>query len=129
MPQENVEVVQRWIAAFEADADAFEDTLDPEIEWFPFESNHTPSRGIEGAMGIREGWLDAWDEMLADLEDVAERGDHVVASVHVTGRGRTSGIEVDVRLHLHFKFRAGKIVYIYEHEDKAAALAAAGLSE
>jgi ketosteroid isomerase-like protein len=62
------------------------------------------------------------------VEDMAERGEDVVASVHAMGRGRVSGVEVDVRLHLHFKLRDGKVVYIFEHEDKAAALRAAGLS-
>jgi hypothetical protein len=28
--------------------------LDPEIEWAPFEESHAPSRGIEGAMRIRD---------------------------------------------------------------------------
>jgi hypothetical protein len=67
--------------------------------------------------------------MEVDLEDVAEHGESVLASVHVTARGKTSGAEVDVRLYLHFKVRNGKVVYIFEHEDKAVALAAVGLSK
>jgi ketosteroid isomerase-like protein len=125
--QENVELVQRWIASFDSDADAFRNTLHPEIEWFPFEENHTPSYGVGGAMRIRNQWLDTWDEMQADLEQVVEESDSVVASIHVTGRGKSSGVEVDVRLHLHFKVRDDKIVYLYEHTDRAEALEAAGL--
>jgi ketosteroid isomerase-like protein len=109
-------------------ADAFRDTIHPEIEWFPFEDNHTPSYGVGGAMRIRNGWLDAWDEMTADLEH-DEAGDSVVATVHVTGRGKSSQVEVDVRLHLHFKVQDQKIIYVFEHTDRAEALEAAGLSE
>src|SRR5215216_5517285 len=125
MSQENVELVQRWIASFDSDADAFRDTLHPEIEWLPFEENHTPSRGIAGAMQIRNQWRDTWDEMRARLEEVVDGSDSVVASIHVMGRGKGSGVEVDVRLHLHFKVRDGKIVYLFEHTDRAAALEAA----
>src|ERR671934_2117781 len=129
MSQANVELVQRWIESFDSDANAFRDTLHPEIEWFPFEENHTPSYGIGGAMRIRNQWLDAWDEMRADLEEIVEDGDSVVASVHVSGRGKSSGVEVDVRLHLHFEVRDGKIVYIFEFTDRSAALEAIGLPE
>jgi ketosteroid isomerase-like protein len=126
--QENVELVNRWMESFVDDADVFRDTLHPDIEWCPFEDNHTPSYGVEGAMRIRNGWLDAWEEMQADLEQIVENGDSVVASIHVTGRGKSSGVEVDVRLHMLFKIRDEKIAYIFEHTDRAAALEAAGLS-
>jgi ketosteroid isomerase-like protein len=129
MSQENVELVQRWIASFDSDADAFRDTIHPDIEWFPFEENHTPSYGVGGAMRIRNQWLDTWDEMRATLGDVVEEGDSVVAAVHVSGRGKSSGVEVDVRLHLHFKVRDGKIVYLFEHTERAEALEGVGLSE
>jgi ketosteroid isomerase-like protein len=129
MSQENVELAKKWIASFEGDADAFQATLHPEIEWFPFEDNYTPSYGIDGAMRIRNNWLDAWDEMRADLEEVFEGGDSVVASLHITGRGKSSGVKVDARLYLHFKMRDDRIAYIFEHTDRASALEAAGLSE
>ena len=129
MAQDNVELVRTWLASFDSDADAFRDTIHPEIEWFPFEDNHTPSYGIGGAMRIRNGWLDAWDEMTADLEQVYEADDSVVATVHITGRGKRSQVEVDVRLHLHFRVRDEKIIYVFEHTDQAEALAAAGLSD
>src|SRR4051794_9117799 len=129
MSQENVELVQKWLESFTEDRDAFRDTIHPEIEWLPFEDNHTPSYGVEGAMRIRDAWLDAWDEVRAGLEQIADEGDSVVASVHVTGRGKGSGVEVGVRLHMLFKVRDDKIVYLYEHTDRNEALLALGMSE
>jgi ketosteroid isomerase-like protein len=130
MSEENVEVVRRSIDAFVADDDAaFRDTLHPEIEWRPFEDRHSPSYGHEGAMRLMRQWLDTWSEHRFDVEDVIDGGDDVLATVRITGRGKASGIEVDVRLYLHFRLRDGKIAYLYEHEDKAEALEAAGLSE
>jgi hypothetical protein len=44
-------------------------------------------------------------------------------------RGRGSGVEVDVRLYFHFKVRDDKVVYIFEHRERASALEAMGLRE
>jgi ketosteroid isomerase-like protein len=133
MTEENVEVrnevVRKWFWAFENDTEAFRDTLHPEIEWFPIEENHTPTYGVEAVMWNRNQWLDTWDEHRFDLEEVIEEGDSVVALVHIKARGKTSGVEVDVRFHAQFKVRDDKVVYIYDHEDRAAALEAAGLRE
>jgi ketosteroid isomerase-like protein len=129
MSGEDVGVVERWIRAFENDADAFRDILHPDIVWFPFEDNHTPSHGIESAMRVRTQWFDSWDQMRGELEQAVVGTDGVVASVHVTGRGKASGVEVDVRLHLHFKMQDGKVIYLYEHGARTTALEAAGLRE
>jgi hypothetical protein len=58
-----------------------------------------------------------------------EQGDSVVALVHITARGKASGVEVDVRFYAQFKVRDDKVVYIYDHGDRAAALEAAGLRD
>jgi ketosteroid isomerase-like protein len=129
MSQENVEIVRRFTWALENDRDVFLETLHPDIEWRPFEEANTPSHGHAGALQIRDRWLTAWEEHRIELGEFHHDGDDVVSSVHITARGRGSGVEVDVYVHGHFKIRDGKIVYFYEHEDKAEALAAAGLSE
>jgi ketosteroid isomerase-like protein len=131
MSQENVSIstVQAWFEAFNDDALAFRETLHPEILWFPFEDNHSPSRGIDGAMRIRRHWLDSWSDQVVELEGLVGDGDNVVVTAHITTRGRGSGVEVDTRLHFHFGLRDGKVVHIYEHLDRAEALKAAGLSE
>jgi len=49
--------------------------------------------------------------------------------MHLTGRGKMSGVEVDLRIYFHFKLRDGKIVYVYEYDDRGEALEVAGLSE
>jgi ketosteroid isomerase-like protein len=126
--RESVEIIKRWLGSFDGDTEIFRSTLHPDIEWLPFEDNHTPSRGIDGAMRIRNGWNDAWEEMQIELEEVLDIDDCVVVSMHVTSRGKSSGAEVDTRLHLLFRVRDEKIIYIFEHTDRAAALEAAGLS-
>jgi ketosteroid isomerase-like protein len=131
MSQQNLSIgtVQAWFEAFTDDTNAFRDTLHPDIEWFPFEDNHSPSFGTDAAMRIRQHWLDSWQEQVVDLQGIAVRGDNVVVTAHITARGKGSGVEVDTRLHFHFGLRDGRIVHIYEHLDRAEALEAAGLSE
>src|SRR4051812_10807154 len=130
MSLENVEIVRRWLLAFDNNTDIFRQLTHPEIEWMPFEDNHTPSNGLDGAIRIRNGWLDAWHEHRLEIDEALDGGgEDVVATVHLIGRGRGSGVEVDVRLYGHIKVRDGKVIYLYEHEDRADALKAAGLLE
>src|ERR1700736_5878522 len=99
MSQGNVEIVRRWLWAFENSDDTFRELTHPEIEWAPFEDNHTVSYGLAGALRIRAGWLDAWAEHQMDIEEMIDGGDDIVALVHLSARGKGSGVEVDVRLH------------------------------
>jgi ketosteroid isomerase-like protein len=133
MPQQNVEVqneaVRRFFWAFEYDSEAFRDSLHPEIEWFPIDENRTRVSGVEDAVRNRNQWLESWDGHRFDLEEVVEKGDSVVVLVHITARGKASGIEVDVRFYAQFTVRDGKVVYIFDHHERAAALEAAGLND
>ena len=108
---------------------SFRDTLHPEIEWYPIEEDNTPNLGIEAAASNRNEWLDTWDSHRFDWEVVAEEGENVVVGVHITATGKASRVEVDVRFYAHVKVRDGKVVYIYDHEDREGALEAMGLRE
>jgi ketosteroid isomerase-like protein len=130
MSQKNVEIVGRWMWAFDNDTDAFREVLHPEIEWMPLEDNNTPARGVDGAMRIRNGWLDTWDEHDADVHEILDRGgEHVFGAATVIGRGKASGVGVEMHIYAHFKVRDGKVVYIYEYPDRATAAKALRLEE
>ena len=133
MPPANVEprneAVRGFFRAFHGDTEVFAGVLHPEVEWFPIEENHTPYQGLEAAVRNRNQWLETWEEHRFDVEDVIEDGDSVVAQVHIVARGRTSGAEVDIRFYPQFTVRDGKVAYIYDHADRRAALAAAGLAD
>src|SRR3977135_3101510 len=117
MSHENVELVRRYLWAFEHDDALFDEITHPQIEWGPFEDNHTVHRGLDGARGIKAGWFDAWVEHHMEIEELIDGGDDVVASLRVTARGRASGVEVDVRLYPHMKVRDGRVSYVFEHGD------------
>jgi len=123
------EAVRRFLAAFEDDDDAFRQTLDPGIEWCPIEENRVALHGVEAAVRNRNAWLDTWDEHRLDVDEVVEEGDDVVVLIHIAARGRGSGARADVRFYAQVKVREGKVAYIYDHEDRAAALQAAGVPD
>ncbi len=123
------EAVNGFLAAFEGTDDAFRQTLDPEIEWCPIDENRVPLHGVEAALRNRNAWLDTWEEHRLDVDEVVEDGDDVVALIHITGRGGQSGVTTDVRFYAQVKVRDGKVAYIYDHEDRAAALEAAGIAD
>src|SRR5690348_48441 len=127
MSQENVEIVRDWLLAFETDRDAFRALCHPEIEWMPFEDNHTPTRGPDGAVRIRDAWLDAWDEHTTTVEEMLDKDDGVYLAATLVGRGKGSGATVEVRLYGQFKVRDGKVAYFYEHLNRDDALKAVGL--
>ncbi len=129
MSQENVAVVLRNIETFEHDEEAWLSTADPALEWYPIEEGHSLSRGHEAAIRVRRSWLENWEGHQVDVEEMKDRADSVVACLHLTGRGKMSGVEVDLRVYMHFKLRDGKIVYVYEYADRGEALEAAGLPE
>jgi ketosteroid isomerase-like protein len=129
MSRENVEIVRAATDAFQHDEEAWLRTLDPDLVWYPIEDGHIPRRGIEGAMGIRQRWLDTWEAHTMTIEDLREVGENVVGTIHISGRGKGSGVEVNLEVHQHFKLRDGRIVYLFEYADRAEALEAAGLRE
>jgi ketosteroid isomerase-like protein len=129
MSEENVEVVRRALEAFEDDEKAWLRTLDPDLVWYPIEDGHIPRRGIEEVMGIRRRWLDTWEEHTMAVEDLRGVGENVVGTIHISGRGKGSGVEVNLEVHQHFRLHGGRIVYLFEYPDRASALEAAGLTE
>jgi SnoaL-like domain len=123
------EAVRRFLAAFEDSDEAFRQTLDPEMEWCPIDENRVPLHGVEAALRNRNAWLDTWDDHRLDVDEVVEQGDDVVVLIHITARGRGSGVTTDVRFYAQVKVHEGKVAYIYDHEDRATALEAAGLAD
>jgi ketosteroid isomerase-like protein len=129
MSEENVEIVQRSIAAFEDDEETWLRAIDPSHVWYPLEEGNTPSHGLDAARAVRTRWLESWESHEIDVEEILDHGDSVVACLHLIGTGKGSGVEVDQRFYMHWRLRDGKMVYLYEYADRDAALEAAGLSE
>jgi ketosteroid isomerase-like protein len=62
-------------------------------------------------------------------EAMVSGGDYVVATIHNTGRGSGSGIEVEARTGVLVEIRDAKLVRLEVFETRSEALEAAGLTE
>jgi ketosteroid isomerase-like protein len=132
MSQENVEIVKRLNAAFNAkDLEAFAELTTPDFEWT------TSMTAVEGEVfwgreGIEtyfERMREAWEEFRSIGSEYRDLGERVLVLGRVEGRGRGSGVQVDAPLGMIFDVRGGKISRQRSFLDHGEALRAAGLSE
>ena len=128
MSEENVKIVQRMFEAYgRAGAAAATGDFDPDIVWNPAEE--VPQHGPDETVAYMARWEREWEDLTTVPEEFIDAGDRVLVTVHFSGRGRGSGIEVDTRLYEVYSLREGKIVRMDEFTERSQALEAAGLSE
>ena len=125
MSQENVEIVRRFLVV-DVDVDSALPYADPAIVWNPIEE--PAAQGHDAVRANLERWENEWDEYEVIPEEFIDTGDRVVVTVHLRGRGRGSGIEIDARFYEVYTLRDGKIVRMDEFAEQSEALEAAGLS-
>jgi ketosteroid isomerase-like protein len=127
MSQEDLDIVRRWYRELDNEA-TFRELTHPDIEWAPWEENHTVHRGLDAARRVVARWSESWSDYGGEIEEVIDAGDEgIILGFHTTASGAASGIAVDVHLYPHIKTREGKLAYLYEYTDRAEALAAVGL--
>ena len=122
----NVEALRRGYQALNSgDMSVVLALLDPEMEWH--EPQPSPDagthRGREGFESFFRGWMDSFEEFRVEPERVVERGDKLIAVVRQSGRGRSSGVEVDARLAHVWTVEDGRAVRFEAVPDPEAALA------
>ena len=72
-------------------------------------ANADSYRGREGFRRMAEQWLEPWREFRIEPLELVEEGDAVIVSVHQSGTGRESGIEVDMDLAYLVRVRDGML--------------------
>jgi ketosteroid isomerase-like protein len=73
-------------------------------------------------------WLDAWDGFRAYPEAYRELDNEwVLALVRISGRGKTSGLELDAKAACLFRVREGRVVRLELWTSRDRALADLGL--
>jgi ketosteroid isomerase-like protein len=135
MSRENVEVVRRsfelWLGG---DFDAWLTTIDPDIAWdisahpLPDVPNH--GRGRDSfASDMLATYASGWTDYSAELKELVDAGEHVVAVLHETAKMRDTGVPLDRDLVQVWTVRDGRGAFLRVFRTKAEALQAAGLSE
>ena len=132
MSERNVEVLRRWIEAFNASyLEAFIAFCDPRIE---FQSAFAAVGGVYyGHDGLRS-WQrdneDAWGEKIRiEPEAYFDLGQHTLLFFVLRGHGRLSGAEVAMPIATVFRWRDDLIVYFKGYTDRANALRDLGVCE
>ena len=132
MSEQNVEAVRRVYERWaEGDFTASEEVLDPGAVLvlgpeFPDGGTYV---GREGIRVYMHGFLESWTRITIEAEELTGSGDAVLAAVHQSGVGESSGVETDMRYFQVWTFRHGKVVRLEGFLDREQARAAAGLGE
>jgi len=136
MPEENVELVRRFIDAFSRrDRETFAALLHPEVEWDSFV---TPLLGIAETMHGRDELvrvtferipqvLDDWHAVPLEVEALADG--QVLSVARYEARGSSSGAEITMETTAIYRFDSGVILHVREFRTREEAVEAAGLSE
>jgi len=124
---ETVKLVANAYAAFSrGDNDAALSYYDRDVEFSQpaDEPGGGTYHGIDGVVEAFRNWLAPWDEYRVDLEEITDRGEHVLARTRHHMHGKASGIEVEKVIFQLWTVRHGRIVRVRMYYDEAQALAA-----
>ena len=118
MPPANAETVQEIIDAINrGDVDAVLARVDADFEWRPLEDSPAAGtyRGHDQVRHYLEDWLDHFDRLRLEVENLSEEGGQVVAAVRGHGRGKLSGVELHSSFCQVWTLRDGTPVRMEEH--------------
>jgi ketosteroid isomerase-like protein len=133
MSQENVDLVLRGnAAANRGDIAAAAELWHPDAELRDLAHAVDTAQTVNGrdaVLALWSQWRETFDEFRAEIEEIVDRGAHIVCATRWVGRGSASGVAVDVSQVDVYEVRDGKIIRAtLAYPDKAAALEALGLS-
>jgi ketosteroid isomerase-like protein len=125
----NVEVVRRLFELYaERGIDGVLETMDEDILIeIPGELSAEPDdyEGHGGARRYFDGFTGMLEDVQYDAMDVIAAGDDVIAHIRLSGRGASSGLDVDIEAFVLHELANGKIVRIRPYADLESAEAAA----
>jgi ketosteroid isomerase-like protein len=138
--QENVEIVRRSYAAYNAALDApnpreairvVAESADPQIEWVQDASAPETQtyHGVDGVMEFFDLVFDVFEYMRQVPERFIDCGDRVLVFVRTEARARTTGIETNEPWAHLVTVRDGRFARLQQFRNRADALEAVGLSE
>ncbi|HEX5225649.1 MAG TPA: nuclear transport factor 2 family protein [Solirubrobacteraceae bacterium] len=129
MSAQNVGAVRRaWEAFNRGDLETFlaDAAADVEFEEDPAFPEAAVFRGREEILTYLKSFHEAMADHHFEVEELRDLGDRVLALLHETARGTSSGVGVDQRPAFLYEFRDGLIVRVRAYLDRAEGLAAVG---
>jgi ketosteroid isomerase-like protein len=131
MSQENLERVRESYEFVDRQHKPDLDLLDADVQWHTRADlpDSTTHRGHEGVVAFMAEWWEAFDDLHADVEELIDAGDRVVAVLRLHGRVRGSSHEVDMSETHVLTMLGGKVTEIHEYRSRTDALRDLGLAE
>jgi ketosteroid isomerase-like protein len=130
MAADHVEAVraiyEQWA---EGDFETSQASLDPHVVFIldPGFPDSGVYHGAQALAGYVRGFLEPWEHLTIEAEELVSAGDTVLASVRQRGAGMASGITTELRYFTLWSFRADRVIRIESFRDRSEALQAAGL--
>ena len=132
MPSASVELVSRWVDAFNGrDVADFVELWDSDCEYFTLTGSQlagAPYRGHAGVWRYCEERAEIWDELRLERDELRELEGVVVMLGRMCGRGKESGLELEHEMALVFEIRDGRVLRVRSYWNPADALADLGLA-
>ena len=127
--QSNVEIVRRLFERFEEGGiEAALDGMDEELVIeIPPELSAEPDsyQGHEGARRYFAGFDGMLEDVRYEAIELMPAGERVIAHIRLSGRGATSGLDVDLEAFVLHELAGGKVTRMRPYADMESALAAA----
>ena len=103
--------------------------LDEDFEWVT--TDHPDGavyRGPEGVMEFFRDWTESWDDLEVEWELEIIDDERVLATSHMRGRGRGSGVPVEMHFGQIWTYRDGRFTRMVMYPEAESARRAAGLA-
>jgi ketosteroid isomerase-like protein len=132
MASSNVELVRSIYANWERGDFSSADWAHPDIEFVRPDGLHGSWTALAGMAEGWRGWLSAWDDFRAEVEEYRDLDDERVLVLNrFGGRGKTSGLDVapmGTKGASVFHIRGGKVTRLAAYADRERAFADLGLA-
>jgi ketosteroid isomerase-like protein len=130
MPHENVDIVRRIYARWREGDFKTVEHLDPDFllvmrPEFPDSGSYL---GLEALAEYMQHFLEPWDRITIEAEELIPVGDSIVAAVSQRGAGSGSGAATELRYFHLWTFRGGMAIRLETIREREEAFAAVGLS-
>jgi ketosteroid isomerase-like protein len=126
-------VALAYAAANRRDFDVVLIGIDPQIEYRPSADLMPPDlettfHGHAGYLQLWRYWLDAFEDIRWEPEEMLDFGDRFLVQARQGGHGSGSGVAVSEPIFQLYRLRRGIVVRFEDFRDRSEALEAIGLS-
>ena len=130
MSQEGVEIVRQAARAWESRGlGRLMELTSDDLVTYRDQPDGATLHGKDSFIEFTLDWIEGFDEWLATTEEIIDAGDHVMARIHQSARGKASGVPLEEDWWFVYGFEGGKVARVEMYRSHEKALEAAGLRE